>query len=76
MRDAKWGNSLTVRLPKTVVEALELKEDDEIEIQVMGERALEIGKHPSPKTLIARLRRLSRRLPEGFKFDRLEANRR
>ena len=34
MQIAKWGNSLAVRLPAAVVEALELKEGDEIEIFV------------------------------------------
>ncbi|MDZ4739431.1 MAG: AbrB/MazE/SpoVT family DNA-binding domain-containing protein [Alphaproteobacteria bacterium] len=76
MHIAKWGNSLAVRLPKAVVEALGLKEGDEIEIQVLGARLLEVGKQPAPKTLLARLRRLRSRLPEGFKFDRLEANER
>jgi Antidote-toxin recognition MazE, bacterial antitoxin len=28
MQVAKWGNSLAVRLPATVVEALDLKEGD------------------------------------------------
>ncbi len=34
MQVAKWGNSLAVRLPAAVVEALKLKEGDDIEIQV------------------------------------------
>jgi antitoxin MazE len=34
MRVAKWGNSPAVRLPAAVVEALTLKEGDEIEIEV------------------------------------------
>ena len=32
MRVAKWGNSLAIRLPASVVEALELKEGEEVEI--------------------------------------------
>ena len=76
MQIAKWGNSFAVRLPKAVVEALGLKEGDEIEIQVLGARAFEVGKRPAPKTLLTRLRRLRGRLPEDFKFDRLEANER
>jgi antitoxin MazE len=39
MRLAKWGNSLAVRLPQAVVEALGLREGDEIEITVSGRRA-------------------------------------
>ena len=38
MQVAKWGNSLAVRLPAAVVEALELEEGDQIEILVAGLR--------------------------------------
>ena len=73
---AKWGNSLAVRLPAAVVEALTLAEGDEIEIQVAGARAFEIKKRPQPRELLAQLRKFRGRLPAGFKFDRLEANER
>jgi len=33
MQVGKWGNSLAVRLPAAVVEALDLKEGDQIEIR-------------------------------------------
>ena len=39
---AKWGNSLAVRLPAAVVEVLGLKEGDDLEIDVIGSRALEV----------------------------------
>jgi antitoxin MazE len=73
---AKWGNSLAVRLPQTVVDALKLREGDQIEIQVAGARSLEVERRPAAKELLARLRRLRGKLPEGFKFDRLEAHER
>lgn len=76
MQVAKWGNSLAVRLPAAVVEALTLAEGDEIEIQVAGARAFEIKKSPQPRELLAQLRKFRGRLPAGFKFDRLEANER
>ena len=76
MQVAKWGNSLAVRLPAAVVEALQLKEGEEIEIQVAGARALEIARKPSPSQLLARLRKYRGRLPADFRFDRLEANER
>ncbi len=76
MQVAKWGNSLAVRLPAAVVQALRLKEGDEIEIQVAGARAFEIKKRPSARELLAQLRKFRGRLPEDFKFDRLEANER
>jgi antitoxin MazE len=76
MQVAKWGNSLAVRLPQSVVEILKLKEGDAIEIHVVGPRSFEIGKAPTSKELLARLRRYRGRLPASFKFDRLDANER
>jgi len=74
MRVAKWGNSLAVRLPSAVTEALGLKEGDDIEIEVAGERSLEVRAKAAPRELLARLRKYRGRLPAGFRFDRLEAH--
>ena len=74
MRVAKWGNSLAIRLPAAIVEALELKDGDDIEITVAGERKFEAKKDRSRERAIERLRKLSRKFPEGFFFDREEAN--
>ena len=76
MQISKWGNSLAVRLPATVVEALDLKEGDDIEISVTGSRAFEINKAPGNRELLSRLRKYRGRLPADFKFDRLEASER
>jgi antitoxin MazE len=74
MRVAKWGNSLAIRLPRAVVEALGLKEGDDIEVHVTGRRNLEIERSAPPHELLRRLRKFRGRLPVGFRFDRLEAN--
>jgi antitoxin MazE len=74
MQVSKWGNSLAVRLPSAVVEALALKEGDEIEIRVAGEREFEVARKPGRDELLNRLRALRGRLPADFKFDRDEAN--
>ena len=76
MKVSKWGNSLAIRLPAAVVEALELKEGDNIEIRVAGERAFEVNRDTSRQQALARLRKLSRPLPAGFVFDREEAHER
>jgi antitoxin MazE len=76
MQVSKWGNSLAVRLPAAVVEALGLKEGDILEIQVAGRRVFEVAKTPNARELLARLRKFRGRLPATFKFDRLEANER
>ncbi len=76
MQVGKWGNSLAVRLPAPVVEALGLKEGDDIEIVVAGSRRFEIRRDRRREAALARLKALKRPLPEGFRFDRDEANER
>jgi antitoxin MazE len=76
MQVSKWGNSLAVRLPAAVVEALDLKEGDQIEIQVVGRSTFEVSKAPGRRELLARLRKFRGRLPATFKFDRLETHER
>jgi antitoxin MazE len=73
---SRWGNSLAVRLPAAVVEALGLKEGDQVEIQVAGRNVFEVSKAPGRRELLARLRKFRGRLPASFKFDRLEAHER
>lgn len=76
MRVAKWGNSLAVRLPAPVVEALELKEGDEIELHAIDRRDLNVERRMTRKELIEQLRTYRGMLPADFKFDRDEANER
>jgi antitoxin MazE len=70
MQVSKWGNSLAIRIPAAVVEALELKEGDDIEIRVAGSRELEVGRDESRQRALEALRKLQRPLPPGFVFDR------
>jgi len=74
MQVSKWGNSLAVRLPAAVVDALGLKEGDDIKIEVAGSRTFEIHKEPDNRELLARLRKFRGQLPADFTFDRLEAH--
>lgn len=76
MQVSRWGNSLAVRLPRAVVEALDLKEGDDIEIVVAGMRTFEVRRNSEKARALARLRSLRRPLPKGFRFDRDEANER
>jgi antitoxin MazE len=73
MQVSRWGNSLAVRLPAAVVEALGLKEGEEIELHVAGARSLGVARRASHRELLARLRKYRGRLPADFHFDRLEA---
>jgi antitoxin MazE len=74
MRVSKWGNSLGVRLPDTIVKTLKLKSGDEIEIVLRGERVFEVQRDTSRERALTRLRALRKPLPKGFSFDRDEAN--
>ena len=76
MQVAKWGNSLAIKLPVSVVKALDIQEGDDIKINVIEVRRFEITKKPVSTELLSRLRKYRGRLPSDFKFDRLDANRR
>jgi antitoxin MazE len=71
MRVVKWGDSLAVQLPVALVEALNLKEGDDVDIKVADKRTpAEIDRQGAA---LAKIRALRRPLPEGWKFDRDEA---
>lgn len=74
MRVAKWGNSLAVRLPATVVEALALKDGDEIEIRVVADRTFDVSRDDGRERALQRIRELRRPIPPGWRFDRDDAN--
>jgi antitoxin MazE len=76
MQVSKWGNSLAVRLPAVVIEALGLKEGDEIEITVAGKRAFKVGRDRSKERALHQLRQMKWHFPPGFKFNREEINER
>jgi antitoxin MazE len=74
MRVARWGNSLALRLPAAVVEALGLEEGDEVEVRVAGERAFEVARDRRRERALERIDTLRKPLPPGWRFDRDEAN--
>ena len=74
MQVSKWGNSLAIRLPASVVEALKLREGDEIEVVIADERVFQVRKKPGTEAILARLRQFRGKLPTDFKFDRDETN--
>jgi antitoxin MazE len=74
MKVAKWGNSLAIRLPAAVVDIMDLKEGDDVDIRVAGTSTLEIERSRGLEDMLARLRKYRGLLPKDFKFDRLEAN--
>ena len=76
MQVGKWGNSLAVRLPAALVEALGLKEGDEIEIEIAGDKSFRIERDRTREDALTRLRALAWTPPPGFRFSRDEANER
>jgi antitoxin MazE len=76
MQVSKWGNSLAVRLPKSLVEALDLKEGDEIELRPVTKAALEVSRNTARRAALERLRAFEGLLPADYKFDRDEAHER
>ena len=74
MQVSRWGNSLAIRLPAVVVDALKLQEGDDIEVVIADSRVLRIARKPNRETLLARLRQFRGKLPADFRFERDEAN--
>mgnify|MGYP000986468770 CR=1 FL=1 len=74
MKVAKWGNSLAVRLPAEVVEALELKEGDEIALRAANGDDFIVSRKPTQRELVERLRKFRGLIPADIQFDRDEAN--
>ncbi len=76
MRIAKWGNSLAVRLPVSIVEELHLEEGDEVEL-VKGEYdTFIVYRYDDPEKLLQRIRRFRGRMPQGFVVNRDDAHER
>jgi antitoxin MazE len=74
MQVSKWGNSLAVRLPKALVDQLGLKEGDDVDITSEGAETIVISKGDGKGDFILRLRVLQKPKPEGFVWNRDDAN--
>ncbi len=74
MQVAKWGNSLAVRLPKSLVDKLNLKPGDEISLTSADDRRLEVTKTVHKDAALARMRVRNFQMPADYSFDRDEAN--
>jgi antitoxin MazE len=76
MQVSKWGNSLAVRLPRAVVDALHLKEGDDIEISVASKREFKVTRDRSKEKALEQLRQMRWSFPADFRFNREETNER
>ncbi len=76
MQIGRWGNSLAVRLPNAVVEALHLKEGDDIAIEATEPRTFRVSRDGRKDAALDALRDLGWTLPADYTFSRDEANER
>jgi antitoxin MazE len=76
MRVAKWGNSLAVRLPKELVDSLSLKAGDELTIVDASRERLAVAKDERRRQAIDNMRARRWKLPDDYRLDREEANKR
>jgi antitoxin MazE len=70
MRISKWGNSLAVRLPSSLIRELDLHEGEEVEV-VVKKKTLTQNDFDAA---IRKIRAEMPLLPADFRFDREEAN--
>lgn len=73
---SKWGNSLAVRLPRKLVEALNLSPGDELEVVVVAKGKVGVEKIDRRAVFLKQVEQFRFALPEDYKFDRDEANER
>jgi antitoxin MazE len=72
---SRWGNSLAVRLPKALVDQLGLKEGDELSVVAAKVGTIEVEtREAQRRRALERMAARNWTLPEGYRFDRDEAN--
>lgn len=76
MMVSRWGNSLAVRLPKALVEQLGLAPGDELNVVEASRRQLAVEKVDRRAEFLKQMQQFRWPAPEGYRFDRDEANER
>jgi antitoxin MazE len=74
MQVSKWGNSLAVRLPKKLVDDMGLREGDELAIVEAATHWLSVEKKQRRLQALDNMRKRGWLTPDGYAFDRDEAN--
>ena len=74
MRVSKWGNSLAVRLPKSLVDDLGLKSGDELDIVSAKSSGIVVARDERRARAVMRMRERALSLPDDYSFNRNEAN--
>jgi antitoxin MazE len=76
MQVSKWGNSLAVRLPKALVDKLNLAEGDEIDLVASAPDKIAVAKIDRRAAFLEAMQQFRWSAPKDYKFDREEANER
>jgi antitoxin MazE len=74
MKVAKWGNSLAIRIPKGVAEALGVGEGDDVELEAGRVGVLRLNRQMTREEALENLKRYRGLLPADYRFDREDAN--
>ena len=74
MRVAKWGNSLAVRLPSSIIEEMGLREGDDVDLIFDGKSTIEVTRNRRREEALEQISKMNWKLPPDYKFDREEAN--
>lgn len=74
MHLAKWGNSYAIRIPRDLVEKLNVELGDELVALISYDGSLRITRKLTSEEAIEDLKRFEGLIPANFKFDREEAN--
>ena len=71
---SRWGNSLGVRLPRMLVENLGLKPGDKLEVVASTATRIVVAKDDRRARAVVRMRGRAWPAPDGYAFDRDDAN--
>ncbi|MCY4095497.1 MAG: AbrB/MazE/SpoVT family DNA-binding domain-containing protein [Gammaproteobacteria bacterium] len=74
MKVAKWGNSLAVRLPKSLVDELGLKSGDRLDVLSARTDRIVVARDRTRERAVERMRKRALAIPRDYTFDRDEAN--
>ena len=76
MKVSQWGNSLAIRLPKTIIDELELKAGDELQAHAEDDDTIIIRKPNNDDGIdqtLDRLKKFRGMIPAGYQFQRKDA---
>jgi len=76
MQVSKWGNSLAIRLPKKLVDELQLAPGDELAVVAATKDEITVEKVDRRAAFLKAMEQFRWPAPEGYTFDRDEANER